>query len=773
MTDSPLSPPTLANERARRRESFLHGYIPPRDPVVDPSVVFHRETDPVDAVSFEVIRSKLWNLNLDHGDTIRRISGSHIVVEGYDFNCAIASEIGDAVTLCPYSMFFAGFADEVIKWTLEHRSMNVGIRDGDVFLQDDPWIGSNHAMDTAVFGPVFVEGKLFAWLFNCVHQRELGGTRPGGFIQEARDCHSEPTFMPPIKLVENDVIREDVADAWTRRSRLPELMALELKSQVAGFRMARERLLALVARYGARAIKGTMNKMVDDTARVVGARLASLPDAVWRDERYVSGANPGDRRLFKLVLVFEKRGDRLRVSNVGTDPATGSFNVTPGVFRAAVLNGLLPVLAFDQMLCAAGVLRQVDFEFARGSITAASHPSAVGTSMSSVATVGHAHGLGSKMVSGHEELARHAFASSAMHTMSTTAPSWRDARGNLVGDAILDMLAGGTGAFAHRDGIDFGGCTFAVANRMSDVEKAEQHIPLLYLFRRELAASGGHGRFRGGVTYSCAWVGHGEGSESAAMHATGFAKSVTMGQGIAGGFPGTGGYHWHATDTGIQRELAEGRVPGSPEALRALAPHGEYLGLRQDNRLSRDDLFELLPNPGAGWGDTLEREATLVAADVAAERLSFAQAESLYGVVLKPDGGPDLAATAARREALRRERLEQARPPRAPLAGVSSKASAVARALEGVAIHGGAGERSLACAGCGQRLGAGSAGYRRGCCELELPLGEIGSEFLSPADEIGEALCLRRYLCPGCGSVLDAEVCRPQDEPSLDLQLLD
>ena len=103
--------PSLANERERRRESFLHGYIPPRDPVVDPSVVFHREEEGVDGVSFEVLRSKLWNLNVDHGDTIRRISGSNIVVEGYDFNCAVTTELGDAVTLCPYSMFFAAFAN--------------------------------------------------------------------------------------------------------------------------------------------------------------------------------------------------------------------------------------------------------------------------------------------------------------------------------------------------------------------------------------------------------------------------------------------------------------------------------------------------------------------------------------------------------------------------------------------------------------------------------------------------------------------------------------
>ena len=108
-----------------------------------PPCVFHAEADPeLDPVTYEVIRTKLWNLNADHSDTIRRVSGSYIVVEGYDFNSAVTTEIGDAVTLSPYSMLFAGLADSVIKWTLEHRSMNVGIHDGDLFIQDDPWVGA-------------------------------------------------------------------------------------------------------------------------------------------------------------------------------------------------------------------------------------------------------------------------------------------------------------------------------------------------------------------------------------------------------------------------------------------------------------------------------------------------------------------------------------------------------------------------------------------------------------------------------------------------------
>ena len=43
---------------------------------------------------------------------------------------------------------------------------------------------------------------------------------------------------------------------------------------------------------------------------------------------------------------------------------------------------------------------------------------------------------------------------------------------------------------------------------ISDVEKYERSIPFLYLYRREIAGSGGHGRWRGGCTIASGWVGH-------------------------------------------------------------------------------------------------------------------------------------------------------------------------------------------------------------------------------------------------------------------------
>jgi len=243
---------TLDNERSRRAESFANGYMPPEKLVVDPSLHFHTEADTdLDPVSYEVLRSKLWNVNWDHQETIRRVSGSQVVVYGYDFNTTIQTEDGAGVCFGPGNLFFGGCADVVVKWTLEHRSMNVGINEGDIFLQDDPWIGTNHQMDAAVYAPVFHEGKLFAWVYNVIHQRELGGVEPGGFTQQAHDVYAEPTFFPPMKLVDAGKVREDVVDAWVRRSRLAGLMTLELRSQIAGVELARARLLDLVERYGA------------------------------------------------------------------------------------------------------------------------------------------------------------------------------------------------------------------------------------------------------------------------------------------------------------------------------------------------------------------------------------------------------------------------------------------------------------------------------------------------------------------------------------------
>ena len=762
---------TPARAALRKQQSFLHGYIPDAQLEVDPSLTFHAESDEtIDPITYEVIRSKLWNLNLDHGDTIRRVSGSSVVIEGHDFNASLTTELGDGVVFGPYAIFFAGCADVVIKWTLEHRSANPGIREGDVFIQDDPWVGTNHQQDTAVFAPVFWEGRLFAWIYNCVHQRELGGSEPGSFVTDTDDCFKEASFMPPIRLVDKGVLRDDILDAWTRRSRLPDLISLEVKSQLAGLNFARQRMRQILDEYGAARVKGAMHRMTENTARTVGRRLARLPDATWRDERYLCGAKTGDFGLYRICLSLIKQGDRLCVSNRGTDPSVGSFNVAPGMLRGSVLAALFPLLAYDQYLCGAGLLRQLDWEFEQGSITSASHPAAVSTSVGSMAVLNQAHYLGAKMISGDPELSRRVLAPCAIHTLSTAGLKGLDQYGQPFLDSPLDGIAGGGGAFTDRDGMDHAGPICGVIVPITDIETSERKIPMLYLYRRELPQTGAHGQWRGGATIVAAWIGHK--TQAGFASNGGLLQSVTQGLSLNGALPATGGRNWYAQDTAVQEWLREGRIPADPAELREMAPHGGMAPPKSlDIRLMPNDVFEIIPNPGGGFGDPLLRAPELLESDLQEGRLPRGEAEQFYGVVLDSDGSVDVKATAKRRLAMRGERLARSRAPREPFEGSAEPGSAETGLLAGVALAETAGGSAQACRHCGKLLATADGAYRLGCRELEDEMTELSEFHLDPAEQAGQRLVLRRYICPGCALALDAELCRPEDPPYVDLIL--
>lgn len=750
-----------------RWESLMGGYVPEDEIVLPASLPVHDgEADEIDPITFEVIRLKLWNLNWDHQETLRRTSGSLVVIQGFDFNTSIQTEVGEGVVFGPGNLFFSGSADAVVRWTLEHRAENVGIKPGDIFIQDDPWVGTNHAMDAAVYRPVFVDGELFAWVYNVTHQRELGGVEPGGFVQSAADVHSESTFWPPVKLGENGVPREDLMEAWIRRSRLPHLMAIELRAQIAGVHVAHERLLEIVERYGADVVKGVMRRMIRNTAEVVGRRLEAIPDGTWTDERYVTGASPTDPGLYRFVMRMEVRGDRLRISNVGTSPPTGSFNMPRGVFRASVVSSLLHFLAWDQQLCGAGLLRQLDFELADNAINSARHPHAISTSLGLCLTLNQSHHLAAKLMSGTAEGGRHSFASSGEHSLLLNQMSGIDQYGHPFASFPFDGTTGAIGAFSWRDGIDHGGTSFSTTNPLGSVEAYEQEVPFLYLYRRERSDSGGHGQWRGGATIVSAWTGHG--SQEVYVSSGGMHQSVTQGLGLGGGLPSTGGRMWRAEDTGVLDAFARGELPSRPEALRELGEGGPPPPKKYDNRMRPGDLFETMPQPGAGFGDPLRREPDAVRSDLEQGRLSADDAERIYGVRLTADGEVDAADVERRRDEIRTRRRRDARPPRAPREGT---VAASVRVTSSVSAGRGPDGPELVCGSCGQALGPADRGYRRGCCELEQPLTALGPYFEDPVQQVGETIVLRIYLCPRCATNLDSEVCRPDDQPFEDVVL--
>jgi len=79
--------------------------------------------------------------------------------------------------------------------------------------------------------------------------------------------------------------------------------------------------------------------------------------------------------------------------------------------------------------------------------------------------------------------------------------------------------------------------------------------------------------------------------------------------------------------------------------------------------MSRGDVINNVTQNGGGYGDPLEREPALVAANVHEGSSDRAVARDVYGVIVTEDGGYDAAATEARRDELARTlTLDQGKP---------------------------------------------------------------------------------------------------------------
>ena len=139
----------------------------------------------------------------------------------------------------------------------------------------------------------------------------------------AQDIFWESPCIPPVKIVEQGTMRRDIEEYYLRSSRVPKLVALDLRAEITGCTIARERIVALIERYGAGTVKATMRKLQDDSEAAFVRRLESIPDGTWTEEGWLEVSLPGDRGLYRNRVTLTKRGDTLDLLERGLGAAGG------------------------------------------------------------------------------------------------------------------------------------------------------------------------------------------------------------------------------------------------------------------------------------------------------------------------------------------------------------------------------------------------------------------------------------------------------------------
>ncbi len=588
---------------------------------------------------------------------------------------------------------------------------------------------------------------------------------------------SESLPTPPVKVVRDGQLQRDVADLWVRRSRVPMLIALDLRAKIGANNVGGERIHALIDQYGADTVKAVMKRMMGDAEARLRGKLASLPDGRWSATGYQDQSHEGDRGLHKITVTTTKAGGHLTFDFTGTDPQAGVINCTYAGMRGGVMLALLPILASDIPWSAGGLMRCFDLVTEEGTLNNATFPAAV-----SRGPIGPAWLTGSlvaeclsQMLDRSLELGKNVQAT-CCGTWDTAVIAGLDERGAVPTpflSIIMEPMAGGYGARPHADGIDTGGLFAIPMGRVPDVEMTEFLYPVLTLWRREEPDSGGPGRHRGGVGASVAITPHGTSLPMGLILASA-GKAVAQNAGLSGGHPGNTGLDVIARQSRVADLLAAGQMPAElSEVSDILEPGQNY----SSTYLAPGEVFHMTWQGGGGYGDPLSRDPEAVAHDVRERKVTAGAARSVYGVVLAdgsvPAGNPvarpegpvadpgevtvDIGATTAERD-----RQRSVRQARSQLVGDRRGRGARAAAPRRGAHRGPLprpGGEVVACGHCGEILGDASREGTLTAALYEGPPTGAGPQIIAnAADYVDAPVVFRQFSCPGCWTALYSAV---------------
>lgn len=652
--------PVLGSEKFVSRPVDLNELSSSLQSMIKVHTVTDDQVRNVDPLTYEVIRHRLASVTNEMGEALMRMSGSPIVTDANDFDFALSDELGQEVQVGLYNTMLVGAVDLAIYWTLRHRVTNPGIEEGDMFLCNDPWVGGGlHQSDAMVYQPIFHEGKLFAWTSAVAHQADLGGVGLGSFSPAADDVFSEALPTPPVKVVRNNVVQDDIADMWVRRSRVPLMVGLDLRAKVGANTVGRNQLLQIIDHYGADTVKAVMKRMMNDAESRLRTKLVSVPDGTWSATGYQDQSQEGDRGLHKIAVTMTKQAGHLTFDFTGTDPTAGVINCTYAGLRGGIMLAVLPHLAGDIPWSTGGIMRCFDIVTEEGTINNATFPAAVGR-----APIGPAWLTGnlvaeclSKMLEAHDVTNGHVQAT-CCGTWDTAVIAGLDERNGAsipFLSVLMEPMAGGFGAQPHADGMDTGGLLGIPMGRVPDVEMTELMYPVLALWRREEIDSGGPGRHRGGVSASLALVPHGT-SQPMGLVLASAGKAVSQNGGLAGGYPGNSGRETIVRSSGLQDMFSNGCIPS---AIDQLGGQAEICPCYGRTHLAPGDVFEMHWQGGGGYGDPLSRTPSTVSTDVRDGYVSTAAAREIYGVVLGHTLHVDQPATDIRRADIMATRKER------------------------------------------------------------------------------------------------------------------
>ena len=276
----------------------------------------------VDPIVLQIVEGTLNSIEAEIEYAIERTARSPMIREAHDYRVGLFDRYCRKLTGRSYSAMPNAVVRDFPPETMQP---------GDVFLMNDTYLteGSiGHLPDLCSTVPVFHRGEVVAYIQAFGHHDDIGGRVPGSMPGTAATVFEEGLAIPPIKLYSAGVRNDAVFTIIKRNTRVPDMLAADLDSEVQACVMGARRMAELFERFGRETVEACFQAILDKCRDIFRRELLpKIADGVYRWEDYVEHDGVTDPKLHKLAITMIKKGDRITLDFTGTDPqSTGPIN---------------------------------------------------------------------------------------------------------------------------------------------------------------------------------------------------------------------------------------------------------------------------------------------------------------------------------------------------------------------------------------------------------------------------------------------------------------
>ena len=438
------------------------------------------------SIDYQIMWNRLIAVVEEQATTLIRTAFSTSVREAGDLSAGLFDRQGrmmvQAVTGTPGHV--NAMAESVTHFAREIGAQN--IFDGDVYLTNDPWMGTGHLHDITVVTPVFRHGSHIGFFACTAHVVDIGGR---GFGPDASEVFEEGLLIPISKFAERGRVNPLLIQLVRANVRTPDQTVGDIYSLAACNEAGNRRLQDMLDEFGHDDLDGLSGFILEGSREATLAAIARVPPGRYSATMTVDGMEAPVRMQVALTV----DGDHLRADFAGTSPMS-KFGVNcPEVYTRAYACYALKCAIAPEVPNNTGSLEPFEITAPEGCILAARRPAPVSTRH----VMGH---LVPDVVLGalHQAMPGTvpAEGASALWNIQISARPG-DPDSGLPNREVLMFNSGGTGARPTLDGLS--ATAFPSGVSTMSVE-ATEHVGPIVVWRKDLReGSGGAGQYRGGL----------------------------------------------------------------------------------------------------------------------------------------------------------------------------------------------------------------------------------------------------------------------------------